>query len=166
MIKPVLLLALLALSGCATIDPPQVDSKILNEFSSRGVSEATLFKVRNGLPLTVGQVAEAARKGVPGPGLVSYMQSTRKAYNLSNADLAQLRAAGTPAPVITYMRRSYDFYGKGPNAVDQSHPYFSAENYNRYGGNVNAPFAYAPPQADTFFNSAYEDSLYSPFSFD
>jgi hypothetical protein len=94
------------------------------------------------------------------------MQSTRKAYNLSNADLATLRAAGTPAPVITYMRRSYDFYGKGPNAVDQSHPYFSAENYNRYGGNVNAPFAYAPPQADTFFNSAYEDNLYSPFSFD
>jgi hypothetical protein len=98
--------------------------------------------------------------------LVSYLQSTRKAYNLSNADIASLRAAGTPAPVIDYMRRSYGFFGQGPNAVDQSHPYFSAENYNRYGGNVNAPFAYAPPQADTFFNSGYEEGLYSPFSFD
>ncbi|MGA0848704.1 MAG: hypothetical protein ACO3RX_02030 [Chthoniobacterales bacterium] len=160
MTKTALLLALLALAGCATIDPPQVDSKILNEFSSRGVSEATLFKVRNGLPLTVGQVAEAASKGVPGPGLVSYMQSTRKAYNLSNADIAQLRAAGTPAPVINYMRRSYNYYTTGPKAVDQNHPYFNDERYQ-----LEAPFAYEPPIADTFFNSAYEDNLYSPFSY-
>ena len=162
--KPLLCLALLALAGCATTS--QVDPKILAEFSKPGIPQETSLKVREGLPLNVADVAASARAGVPGPGLVSYMQSTRKAYNLSNADLAQLRAAGTPAPVITYMRRSYDFYGKGPNAVDQGHPYFSAENYNRYGGNVNAPFAYAPPQADTFFNSAYEDNLYSPFSFD
>jgi hypothetical protein len=161
--KSVLLLALLALAGCATTS--QVDPKILGEFSNRGVSAVTVNKVRDGFPLTVAEVAECAQKGVPGPGLVSYLQSTRKAYNLSNADLAKLRAAGTPAPVIAYMRRSYDFYGKGPNAVDQSHPYFSAENYNRYGGNVNAPFAYAPPEADTFFDSGYEESLYSPFSF-
>lgn len=160
MTKPVLLLALLALSGCATIDPPQVDPKILNEFSGRGVSQATLFKVRNGLPLTVGQVAEAASKGVPGPGLVSYMQSTRKAYNLSNADIARLRAAGTPAPVINYMQRSYGYFTKGPKAVNQNHPYFSDERYQ-----LEAPFAYEPPIADTFFNSAYEDDLYSPFSY-
>lgn len=162
--KSVLLLALLALAGCATVDPAQVDPKILNAFASRGVSDATLLKVRNGLPLTVGQVAEASKKGVPGPGLVSYMQSTRKAYNLSNADLSALRAAGTPGPVVGYMQRSYNFYGKGPNAVDQSHPYFATENYNRYGGAIKAPFAYAPPQIDTFFDSGYEESLYSPFS--
>jgi hypothetical protein len=162
--KSVLFLAALALAGCATTS--QVDPKILSEFSKPGIPQETAFKVREGLPLSVADVAASAKAGVPGPGLVSYLQSTRKAYNLSNADLAQLRAAGTPAPVINYMRRSYDFYGKGPNAVDQSHPYFAAENYNRYGGNVNAPFAYAPPLADTFFNSGYEESLYSPFSFD
>lgn len=158
--KSVLLLALLALAGCATIDPVQVDPKILNAFSSRGVSEATLLKVRNGLPLTVGQVAEASQKGVPGPGLVSYLQSTRKAYNLSNSDIANLRAAGTPAPVIDYMRRSYGYYTKGPKAVNQNHPYFNDERYQ-----LEAPFAYEPPIADTFFNSAYEDDLYSPFSY-
>lgn len=141
------------------MDPSQVDPKILNDFSSRNVSSATLLKVRNGLPLTVGQVAESAQKGVPGPGLVSYLQSTRKAYNLSNADIATLRAAGTPAPVIDYMRRSYNLYTKGPKAVNQKHPYFSDERYN-----LEAPFAYEPPMADTFFNSAYEDNLYSPFS--
>ena len=160
LMKSVLLFALLALAGCATIDPPQVDSKILNEFSSHGVSQPVLFKVRNGLPLTVGQVAESAQKGVPGPGLVSYMQSTRKGYNLSNADLAQLRAAGTPAPVIDYMRRSYNYFTKGPKAVNQKHPYFNEERYQ-----LEAPFAYEPPMADTFFNSAYEDDLYSPFSY-
>jgi hypothetical protein len=163
LMKTVLFLALLALAGCATTS--QVDPKILGEFSNRGVSPETVFKVREGLPLSVSEVAQCAEKGVPGPGLVSYLQSTRKAYNLSNADIAELRAAGTPAPVIGYMRRSYDFYGKGPNAVDQSHPYFSGENYNRYGGNVNAPFAYVPPAIDTFFDSSYEDNLYSPFSF-
>ena len=141
------------------MDPSQVDPKILNDFSSRNVSSATLLKVRNGLPLTVGQVAESAQKGVPGPGLVSYLQSTRRAYNLSNADIATLRAAGTPAPVIDYMRRSYNLYTKGPKAVNQKHPYFSDERYN-----LEAPFAYEPPMADTFFNSAYEDNLYSPFS--
>jgi len=165
LMKYVLVLFALAFAGCATTQQSPVDPKIVDAFSSRGVSSATVFKVREGLPLSVNQVAESAEKGVPGPGLVSYMQSTRKAYNLSNADIAKLRSAGTPAPVIDYMRRSYSLYGKGPNAVDQGHPYFSGENYNRYGGNVNAPFAYAPPQADTFFNSAYEENLYSPFSF-
>ena len=159
--KSVLLLALLALAGCATIDPSQVDPKILNAFASRGVSDATLFKVRNGLPLTVGQVAEASKKGVPGPGLVSYMESTRKAYNLSNADLATLRAAGTPKPVINYMRRSYQEYTSGPKAVNQNQPYFNDERYQ-----LEAPFAYEPPIADTFFNSAYEDDLYTPFSYE
>ena len=158
--KSALLLALLALAGCATVDPAQVDPKILNAFASRGVSDATLLKVRNGLPLTVGQVAEASKKGVPGPGLVSYLQSTRKAYNLSNSDIATLRAAGTPAPVIDYMRRSYGYYTKGPKAVNQNHPYFNDERYQ-----LEAPFAYEPPIADTFFNSAYEDDLYSPFSY-
>ena len=161
--KPFLLLAALALAGCATTS--QVDPKILGEFSKPGVPAATTLKVREGLPLSVADVAASARAGVPGPGLVSYMQSTRKAYNRSNADLAALRAAGTPAPVINYMGRSYEFYGKGPKAVDQSHPYFSGENYSRYGGNVNAPFAYEPPAIDTFFDSSYEENLYSPFSF-
>jgi len=162
--KTALLLALLALSGCATTS--SVDPKIVDEFARRGVSGETQLRVREGLPLTVAQVAESARAGVPGPGLVSYMQSTRKAYNLSNADIANLRAAGAPAEVITYMQRSYHFYTKGPNAVPQDHPYFSGENYNRYGGAIKAPFAYAPPQIDTFFDSGYEESLYSPFSFD
>ena len=159
--KSVLLLSLLALAGCATIDPAQVDPKILNAFDSRGVSDATLLKVRNGLPLTVGQVAEASQKGVPGPGLISYMQSTRKAYNLSNADIATLRTAGTPAPVINYMQRSYSYFTSGPKAVNQKHPYFNEERYQ-----LEAPFAYEPPMADTFFNSAYEDNLYSPFSYE
>ncbi len=152
------LLLVLVAAGCAT-NQSQVDPKILNEFSSRGVSALTVDKVREGLPLSVSQVAEAAGKGVPGPGLVSYMQSTRKAYNLSNADISTLRAAGTPAPVINYMQRSYNFYGKGSHAVPQNHPYYTDDRYN-----LEAPFAYAPPEVDTFFNSGYEESLYSPFS--
>lgn len=156
--KPAVLLLALALVGCAA-NQAQIDPKILNEFSSRGVSALTVDKVRDGLPLNVSQVAEAAQKGVPGPGLVSYMQSTRKAYNLSNADIRTLRAAGTPAPVINYMRQSYNFYGKGSHAVPQNHPYFTDDRYN-----LEAPFAYAPPEVDTFFNSGYEESLYSPFS--
>ncbi len=151
---------LLAVAGCATTQTtPQVDSRILDSFTSHGVSEATILKVRTGRPLSVTQVAEAAQKGVPGPGLVSYMESTRKAYNLSNADIATLRKAGTPAPVINYMQRSYGYFTKGPKAVNQNHPYFTDDR-----NVLEAPFAYAPPQADTFFNSAYEDNLYSPFS--
>jgi hypothetical protein len=163
MIKTALpaLAACLFLAACATTNQQsQLDPKILNEFTSRGVSQATVFRVREGLPLSVAQVAECAQKGVPGPGLVSYMQSTRKAYNLSNADLAALRQAGTPAPVINYMQRSYGYYTKGPQAVAQSHPYYTDDRYN-----LEAPFAYAPPQVDTFFDSGYEESLYSPFSF-
>jgi hypothetical protein len=157
--KHLLLLAVLGLGACATMSQSQVDPKILNEFTSRGVSEETILKVRSGLPLSVAQVAGCAQRGVPGPGLVSYMQSTRKAYNLSNADLNTLRSAGTPAPVISYMQRSYELYTKGPNAVAQNHPYFTDDR-----NEIEAPFAYAPPQVDTFFNSGYEESLYSPFS--
>lgn len=162
--KAALFLALLALAGCATTS--QVDPRVVDQFAQRGVSGETLLKVREGLPLTVAQVAESTRAGVPGPGLISYLQSTRKAYNLSNADITRLRAAGAPPEVITYMQRSYHFYTKGPDAVSQDHPYFAAEKYDRYGGAIQAPFAYAPPQIDTFFDSGYEESLYSPFSFD
>lgn len=159
--KRTLLILAMAIAGCATLQQnSQVDPKILNEFTSRGVSPETVFKVRNGMPLSVGQVAEAAKKGVPGPGLVSYMESTRKAYNLSNSDVSQLKAAGAPQPVINYMLRSYDYYTKGPKAVPQTHRYFTDDR-----NVIEAPFAYAPPQADTFFNSAYEDNLYSPFSY-
>lgn len=156
--KPLILILALALAGCATNDS-SVDPKIVNEFASRGVSGMTVAKVREGLPLSVPQVAEAAEKGVPGPGLVSYMQSTRKAYNLSNSDISTLRSAGAPAPVINYMRRSYGDYTKGPKAAPQNHPYYTDDRYN-----LEAPFAYAPPEVDTFFNSGYEESLYSPFS--
>lgn len=160
--KRLLLPTVLAIAACATLQPQQqIDPKILAEFSKRGVSELTTAKVRDGMPLNVDDVAACAKAGVPGPGLVSYMQSTRKAYNLSNADIAKLRAAGTPGPVINYMQRSYDLYTKGPNAVNQNHPYFNPVPNN---SPLRAPFAYAPPQVDTFFNSAYEESLYSPFS--
>lgn len=153
------LAAALVLSGCATTS--QVDPKILAEFSKTGVPETTALKVRDGMPLSVADVAASAKAGVPGPGLVSYMQSTRKAYNLSNSDIATLRAAGTPAPVINYMQRSYGYFTSGPKAVNQKHPYFNEERYQ-----LEAPFAYEPPMADTFFNSAYEDNLYSPFSYE
>lgn len=157
--KPVFCLLVLALAGCATLQQSQVDPKVLNAFTSRGVSDTTVFKVREGLPLTVDQVAECAKKGVPGPGLVSYMRSTRKVYNLSRADQAKLKAAGTPQPVIDYMLATPGYSMKGPKAIPQSHPYFNEERYN-----LEAPFAYAPPEADTFFNSGYEEGLYSPFS--
>ncbi len=156
----VLLLLALGFSGCATTQQSQVDPAILNAFSSRDVSPETVLKVREGRPLNVAEVAESAKKGVPGPGLVSYMESTRKAYNLGAADIATLRRAGTPEPVISYMRRSRGYFTKGPKAADQKHPYFSDDR-----NNLEAPFAYVPPQVDTFFNSAYEDNLYSPFSY-
>ncbi|MFZ4484531.1 MAG: hypothetical protein ACOYOL_11185 [Chthoniobacterales bacterium] len=160
--KPAILLLILGLVGCATIQSSsQIDPKILHEFTSRGVSSVTVFKVREGLPLTVDQVAECVKKGVPGPGLVSYLQSTRKAYQLSRADVTKLRAAGASDPLLNYMQRSAEYYTTGPKAVSQKHPYFNEER-----NNLEAPFAYAPPMADTFFNSSYEENLYSPFSFD
>lgn len=155
-----LFLVVLGLAGCAATQQSQVDPAILDAFSSRGVSRVTILKVREGRPLNVAEVAESAQKGVPGPGLVSYMESTRKAYNLSNADIAALRQAGTPEPVINYMRRSRGYFTKGAKAVNQKHPYFTDDR-----NNLEAPFAYAPPQVDTFFNSAYEENLYSPFSY-
>ena len=165
LMKQALMIVLLGLAGCATMQQSQVDPKILNEFTSRGVSDEIVFQVKQGLPLSVGQVTECVRKGVPGPGLVSYMQSTRKAYKLSKPEISNLRAAGAPAPLINYMLRSNGYFTKGPKAVDQNHPYFATQNYSRHGG-IRAPFAYAPPQADTFFDSAYEEELYSPFSYE
>lgn len=165
--KRVLLLWVLAgvgLVGCATSEQPQVDTKILNEFTSRGVSAETASRVRDGRPLSVEQVAEAVSKGVPGPGLVSYMESTRKAYHLSASDVAMLRTAGAPTPLINAMRHSEKDFTRGPRAVDQKHPYFSEGNYGSTSG-LRAPFAYDPPPVSTFYNSSYEENLYDPFSF-
>lgn len=157
--KPALCLLALLLAGCATTGQPRLDPRIPAAFESRGVPPGIVSKVREGRPLTVDDVAECAAKGVPGPGLVSYMQSTRKAYDLSRADVARLESAGAPQPVVDYMRRSPSYHARGPRAVPQDHPYFTDDRYN-----LEAPFAYAPPMADTFFNSGYEEGLYSPFS--
>jgi hypothetical protein len=41
-----------------------------------------------------------------------------------------------------------------------------AEYYNSPSYQVRQPFAYNAPAIDDWYDSGYEESLYSPFSFD
>jgi len=154
----------LFLSACAT--SPQVDPAVTAAAASRGVSAATCSKMTNARPLGYGDIQNLVSKGVPSSVIVGYLNSTRKVYDLSYAQLSGLKSAGATPQLLNYLTETQGFYGnnspkqKSRAAQMQRGEYYNSPNYQ------NAqPFAYNQPIIDDWYDSAYEESLYSPFSF-
>jgi len=55
-------------------------------------------------PLSVGQVVEMSRNGVPASAIIGKMKETRTVYLLPGSSVAMLRSEGVPEPVLDYMR--------------------------------------------------------------
>ena len=154
----------LFLNACAS--NPGVDPAVTVAASSRGVSAATCNKMTNARPLDYGDIQNLVSKGVPSATIVGYLNSTRKAYNFSYAQLAGLKSEGATPQLLNYLTETQGFYGnnspkqKSRAAQMQRGEYYNSPNYQ------NAqPFAYNQPIIDDWYDSSYEESLYSPFSF-
>jgi hypothetical protein len=163
-----LLLALAALSvlaGCAS--GPQVDPQITAALSARGVAPATYTKVYNARPLNYDDIRNLVVKKVPTQVIIGYLQSTEKVYDFTYGQLQGLRAAGATPQLLNYLSETQGFYGYNPPAAAartkkvQKDAYYNDQYYQD-----EQPFAYNEPIIDGWYDSAYEESLYSPFSMD
>jgi hypothetical protein len=152
------------IAGCAS--GPEVDPQLTAALAARNVNKDTYNKIYNGRVLDYVDIVNLVRADVPTHIIVSYLQSTEKAYNFTYSQLRTLRQAGAAPQLLNYLSETHGFYAHVPPqqaarvAKQQQDAY-----YNDPAAQAEAPFGYNPPLVDTWFDSGYEESLYSPFSF-
>ena len=152
---------------CSCASGPQVSPAVTSAASSRGVEPATVAKMTNARPLAYKDIENLVAKGVPTNAIVGYLNSTRKVYNFSSAQLSGLKSAGASQQLLNYLSESGGFYGnvspaqKARMAKMQKDRYYNSPLYQD-----EQPFAYNEPVIDDWYDSSYEESLYSPFSYD
>ncbi|MFZ4774194.1 MAG: hypothetical protein ACOYM3_02445 [Terrimicrobiaceae bacterium] len=157
-------LAAACVTGCAS--GPQVDPAVTSAATARGVNPGTVLKMSNARVLDYDDIQNLASKGVPAGTIVAYLNSTRKVYDFSYAQLAGLKSAGATPQLLNYLTETQGFYGnnspqqKAKVARMQKDQYYNSPYYQD-----EKPFAYNQPAVDDWYDSGYEESLYSPFSF-
>jgi hypothetical protein len=156
----------LALLLVACSSGPQVNSAVLSAATSRGVAQSTEQKMSNARSLDLDDLENLVSKGVPSQTIIAYLTSIRQSFRLSPEQLAELQSDGADQQLLAYLRESSGFYNSSSAPRTAGHPQEPAGQYTNSRGYQNEqPFAYNEPAIDGFYNSAYEESLYSPFSF-
>ncbi len=158
-------LAAAVLVGCAS--GPQVNPQITAALAARNVPTSTYDKVNNGQALGYDDLRALVVKKVPTQIIIGYLQSTEKVYNLTYSQMANLKAAGASAQLLNYLSETEGFYGYHPTAaVERSKKQQKDAYYRDALYQDEQPFGYNEPVVDDWYDSAYEESLYSPFSMD
>lgn len=106
-------------------------------------------------------------RGVPSSTILSYLDSVEEVIKLSPEEINALKSEGADSQLIAYLEGSQNYYGRPAGhvarAASTSAPAGAATNSPLYQD--EQPFAYNEPAVDGFYDSGYEESLYSPFSF-
>ncbi len=164
-IRPVLLaVPALLLAACATT--PQIDPTVSSTLVSHGVADSTQQKMNAGRVLDYDDILGLVKKDVSSTVITGYLTSTRKVYDFNYSQLQSLKSAGATSQLLNYLTESQGFYGHTSPAQkqrltgEQKRAYFNTPGYQD-----QQPFAYNPPVIDSWYDSGYEESLYSPFSF-
>jgi hypothetical protein len=64
-------------------------------------------EVRRAMPLTVSQIVEMSKGGVPADEIIERMRDSGAVYRLKASELARLHEEGVPDAVIDYMQETY-----------------------------------------------------------
>jgi len=119
-----------ALAGCASLHHHD-----LRFIGAHNISGSLYTKMSHHEPLTVDEIIELWRKGIPGPFIVHYLKPTYYVYKLSGSDVVRLRAAGVDEGVTNYLLATPGLYS--PTYA----PVWSQDNYNTYDTNPGlAPY--------------------------
>ena len=154
----------LVLASCSS--GPQVNSAVLSAATSRGVAQSTEQKMSNARPLDLDDLENLVSKGVPSQTIIDYLTSIRQTFRYSTQQLSDLQSDGADQQLLAYLRETGGFYNPHAPARTPGHPQEPAGQYtNSRVYQDEQPFAYNEPEIDGFYDSAYEESLYSPFSF-
>ena len=160
----ILLAALAVLSvGCAS--GPQGNPAITAAATSRGVDPGTVQKMNNAQALNYADIGNLVRKGVPSQTIVDYLNSTRKVYSFSQAQLTQLKSAGATPQLLNYLTDTQGFYGNHSSRQKVRGARTKGQYGNGLRNQAEQPFGYNQPEVDDWYDSGYEESLYSPFSY-
>lgn len=160
-----LLLAVSLLGACS--GGPGVNQSVISAATSRGVSSSTTSKMEAAGRLDFADLQNLVSRGVPSSIIMAYLNSVKEVIHLAPEQLAALKAAGADSQLLAYLEGSQNYYGRSTRLVARpastKAPAGSATNSPLYQD--EQPFAYNEPAIDGFYDSGYEESLYSPFSF-
>lgn len=157
----------LAFSLVACSSGPAVDPQLTAAVAAKNVGAPTATKMEQGRVLGYADIVTLVRKDVPTHIIVSYLQSTEKVYRFSSSQLQGLRSAGASPQLLNYLNETQGFYGyRTPAATARVAKGQKDAYYNDPAYQDEQPFAYNEPIIDDWYDSAYEESLYSPFSMD
>jgi len=155
--------ALLLLSGCAS--GPRVDPQITSAVTAAHVNQATADKIAAARPLDYSDIINLVQARVPSHISVGYLRSTQRPYNFSASQLAALKAAGAKPHLLTYLSETEGFYGPPPKTLAGNKVPKWIRNNSKLEQDQQ-PYFYNAPLIDDWYDSAYTESCYSPFSFD
>lgn len=126
------LAGLLLVAGCATFSRNE-----LAALKARGISHATYGRLERQEKLTLAEIGELSRLGMPDDLLLRHLEMTGAIYELNRARIIALRRKGASEVVIDYLLwridhphspfgdreggHSYDYYA--PYSYHQLHPY-------------------------------------------
>ena len=157
-----LLLSLLSY-GCA--GGPNVDPQITAAVASANVNKLTYDKIYNAQTLDYGDIMNLVKGHVPSHITIDYLRSTQRVYDFSYSQLASLKSAGAKPHLLNYLTETQGFYGNNSPAKKGSKVPGYVKNNTKLNQDQQ-PFYYNAPMIDDWYDSAYTESCYSPFSFD
>jgi hypothetical protein len=160
-----LFLATIALWLSACSSASQVNPTVLSAATSRSVSALTTSKMSAGAKLDFFDIRNLVTSGVPDDKIIAYLNSTRQVCSFSTSEMAALKSAGADAQLLAFLSNTRGFYGRSPAPQNAAGPRSPGQYTNSRLYQDEQPFAYNEPAIDGFYDSGYEESLYSPFSF-
>ena len=156
------LVGLFCISGCA--NGPRVDPQVTAAVSAHNVTSGTYDKIARGETLDYNDIMQLVKKRVPSQVIVGYLRSTEVVYNFTYGELRNLRSVGATPEVLNYLTETQGFYGNNQAPSNG----WKVPKYIRANSMLNQdkqPFFYNEPIVDDWYDSAYEESCFSPFSF-
>ena len=137
------LLAVALLAGCAGIDKNERCMLVQHK-----VSPAVYDRMVHGDILTLSDIIELSRRGVPSSLIIRYLDSTRAIYALDKPALARLNQEKVCKEVIDYLLQTPVMFGAR---------YYSRPGY--YGGPVYPYDAYYPCYPYPYYPTVYGSSV-------
>lgn len=158
------MLIVITLLGIGCAGGPKVDPQITAAVAANHVNQDTYNKICNAQSLDYNDIAALVQARVPTHIIVGYLRSTQRVYNLSYAQLSTLKAEGARPHLLNYLTETQGFYGNNTPMKSGG----KVPKYIRDNSKLNQdkqPFFYNAPAVDDWYDSAYTESSYSPFSF-
>lgn len=122
------------LSACAS---PQQSGRpaVLEKLRAMGIDQGTYAKIASNRVLGYEDIYGLVRKGVPGPVIVTYLQSTHAPYRFTDAQLERLTDVGASAELVNYLGKSAGYFEAtersqtGGAGKWKDHPFFADPLY-------------------------------------